>query len=65
MGVWRRRLRHPIATFRRRLDELAVDDTELEDELEPLYDHHVKMDTGLGHGVNGLGSFPPKLHDYD
>jgi hypothetical protein len=42
----------------RRLDEVNVDDTELEDELEPLYEHGNKMDsgafgTGMSGGVNG------------
>jgi hypothetical protein len=65
MGAWLRRIRHPIAAFSQRLEELSVDDTELEDELEPLYQHGIKMDNGLGLGMNGLGAFPPKLHDYE
>jgi hypothetical protein len=28
------------------LDEVVVDDTALEDELEPLYEHGNKMDSG-------------------
>jgi hypothetical protein len=38
----------------RRLDEVNVDDTELEDELEPLYAHGNKMDSGpFGTGMSG------------
>ena len=59
------RLRQPLAARRRRLDELTVDDTELEDEQESLYVHGCKMDSGLGQGLNQLQSFEPKLHDYD
>lgn len=57
------RLLHPIATWRRRLDELAVDDTELEEEQEPLYEHGCKMDSGLGLGQNQLGGLRPNLDD--
>lgn len=50
-------LLHPFATWNKRLAELDVDDTKLEDELEPLYQHGSKMDSGLGQGQNQLGSF--------
>lgn len=43
----------PAALIRRLgadLDEINVDDTALEDELEPLYEHGNKMDNGFSGG---------------
>lgn len=38
----------PVATWRRRLDELTFDDTDVEDQHEALYAHGCKLDSGLG-----------------
>jgi hypothetical protein len=40
----------PLSRIRRSLDAVIVDDTELEDELEPLYEHGNKMDNGFWGG---------------
>ena len=37
----------PLRRMSRALDAVIVDDTELEDELEPLYEHGNKMDSGF------------------
>jgi hypothetical protein len=43
-----------LGPLRRRLDEVTVDDTQLEDEQEPLYAHGNKMDSGsFGGGMSG------------
>jgi hypothetical protein len=43
-----RLIKRLVARFNRRLAELNVDDTELEDEQEPLYEHGNKMEGGAG-----------------